>query len=34
VGEFDSLIGGYGFVTETFGPPRMFGVQLRYSFGG
>jgi iron complex outermembrane receptor protein len=34
VGEFDSLIGGYGFATETFGPPRMFGVQLRYSFGG
>jgi len=32
-GQFDSLVGGYGFATRTYGPPRMFGAQLKYSFG-
>jgi hypothetical protein len=33
IGQFDSYNSSFGFVTRTYGPPRMFGVQLKYSFG-
>lgn len=32
-GEQDFYNTAYGFVTRTYGEPRMFGVQLSYSFG-
>lgn len=31
-GIFDSYNGGLGFLTLTYGEPRMYGVQLRYRF--
>ena len=34
VGQFDSVLGGNGFVTRTYGEPQTFGIQLRYAFGG
>lgn len=34
IGEFDGMAAGYGFETRTYAPPRMYGVQLKYSFGG
>ena len=32
IGQFDAY-NTFGFVTRTYGPPRMYGVQLRYAFG-
>lgn len=32
IGQFDAF-NSFGFVTRTYGPPRMYGVQLRYAFG-
>ena len=32
IGQFDAYK-SFGFVTRTYGPPRMYGVQVRYSFG-
>src|SRR3984957_20569101 len=32
IGQFDAY-GTFGFVTRTYGPPRMYGVQVKYSFG-
>jgi iron complex outermembrane receptor protein len=32
IGQFDAY-NSFGFVTRTYGPPRMYGVQLRYAFG-
>jgi iron complex outermembrane receptor protein len=32
IGQFDAY-SNFGFVTRTYGPPRMYGVQVKYSFG-
>jgi iron complex outermembrane recepter protein len=32
IGQFDAY-NTFGFVTRTYGPPRMYGIQIRYSFG-
>lgn len=32
IGQFDAY-GTFGFVTRTYGPPRMYGAQVKYSFG-
>jgi len=32
IGQFDAYE-TFGFVTRTYGPPRMYGVQVKYSFG-
>jgi iron complex outermembrane recepter protein len=32
IGQFDAY-DAFGFVTRTYGPPRMYGVQVRYAFG-
>ena len=32
IGQFDAYE-SFGFVTRTYGPPRMYGAQIRYSFG-
>jgi iron complex outermembrane recepter protein len=32
IGQFDAY-DTFGFVTRTYGPPRMYGVQVKYSFG-
>jgi iron complex outermembrane recepter protein len=32
IGQFDAYE-TFGFVTRTYGPPRMYGVQVRYAFG-
>jgi iron complex outermembrane receptor protein len=32
IGQFDAY-DSFGFVTRTYGPPRMYGVQVRYAFG-
>jgi len=33
IGQFDSFNSSFGFVTRTYGEPRMYGLQLRYAFG-
>jgi iron complex outermembrane receptor protein len=33
IGQFDAYNTSFGFVTRTYGPPRMYGVQVKYSFG-
>jgi len=33
IGQFDSYNSSFGFVTRTYGEPRMYGLQLRYTFG-
>jgi len=32
IGQFDSYNSSFGFVTRTYGEPRMYGLQLRYAF--
>jgi iron complex outermembrane receptor protein len=32
IGQFDAY-SSFGFVTRTYGPPRMYGLQVKYSFG-
>lgn len=33
IGVFDAYNQGFGFVTFTYGEPRMFGLQMKYRFG-
>jgi iron complex outermembrane receptor protein len=32
IGQFDAY-DSFGFVTRTYGPPRMYGMQVKYAFG-